>query len=71
MNELGNSAGDCVQPGAMGEVTQPMTNVAAGLVRRRYAPPAIVEFGSVQEFTRGSGSSATLDGRRSTRVRGR
>jgi hypothetical protein len=35
-------------------------------VRRKYVAPAILEFGSVQEFTRGSGSS-TLDSRRTTR----
>lgn len=39
--------------------------------RKPYVAPAIVEFGSVSEFTRGAGSAVQTDSRRTTRVRTR
>lgn len=65
MNELGDKAPEQTPQVAAGPV--------AGVngARRPYVAPAIVAFGSVQEFTRGSGSAATQDTRRTTRVRSR
>ena len=63
MNELGQSS-----PVATSDVNLADAPVA---IRRPYVAPAIVEFGSVTEFTRGSGSSTLQDARRTTRIRAR
>jgi hypothetical protein len=70
MNELGLTAPDDSRTIGEEGTTDAGVTVVAGVSRRPYIAPAIVEFGSVQEFTRGSGS-ATPDARRGTRVRSR
>lgn len=64
MNELGTSK-------AVPEVGDENSASEVARPRRPYTAPAIVEFGSVKEFTRGTGSSPTLDSNRTTRVRAR
>jgi hypothetical protein len=41
------------------------TEVTQG--RRPYVAPELIVFGNVEEFTRGTGTSPTLDGNRRTR----
>lgn len=65
MNELGLTAPDSPQGDRSTDGTDPLV-ASVERTKRKYVAPAIVEFGSVQEFTRGSGSS-TLDSRRTTR----
>lgn len=62
MNEPGHLSPDAAASDAVAETK---------VVRRPYVAPAIVAFGSVEEFTRGTGSSSTLDANRTTRVRAR
>lgn len=73
MNLPGISSAEETSSAARSEPEALLFPPAAGESRARkpYVAPAIVEFGSVTEFTRGSGSATLQDARRTSRQRAR
>ncbi len=69
---VGSHLAPATRSGALASWTQPMnekapmpeteSNTGEPKVKRPYVAPALVVFGNVEEFTRGSGAASPLDG---------